>query len=142
MVKATIFVLILFFAIVLPGTVCADNATVGKNKNVVRGESRGESAAFPDVCKSPSPGGPIPIPYPNIGQSSDTARGAKKVKVDGNPTTLKDSNFKTSTGDEPGSQVPPVIGTYKLKSKTSQANNLDIDEPDVTPYRYLPEKNK
>jgi hypothetical protein len=23
--------------------------------------------AFPDVCKTPSPGGPIPIPYPNFG---------------------------------------------------------------------------
>ena len=23
-------------------------------------------ATIPDVCKTPSPGGPIPLPYPNI----------------------------------------------------------------------------
>ncbi len=28
--------------------------------------------AFPDVCKTPAPGGPIPVPYPNVGQTSKT----------------------------------------------------------------------
>ena len=27
--------------------------------------SQGVTIAFPDVCKTPSPGGPVPIPYPN-----------------------------------------------------------------------------
>ena len=27
----------------------------------------GRSYAFPDVCKTPTPAGPVPIPYPNIG---------------------------------------------------------------------------
>ena len=58
--------------------------------------------SFPDVCKTPSPGGPIPIPYPNIGKSSDTASGSKKVKTDGKMPMTKGSKFKTSTGDESG----------------------------------------
>jgi len=79
-------------------------ATVNVNmRTVVHKGSSGMSISFPDVCKTPSPGGPIPIPYPNIAQSTDTAKGSKKVKIDGNPIMLKDSNFKMSTGDEAGS---------------------------------------
>ncbi len=78
-------------------------ATVGVNKmSVVHKDSGGITIAFPDVCKTPTPGGPVPIPYPNIAKSGDTDKGSKKVKCDGNPVCLKDSNFKTSTGDEPG----------------------------------------
>jgi len=80
------------------------SATVNVNfRTVVHKSSNGISIAFPDVCKTPSPAGPIPIPYPNIAMSSDTAKGSKKVKMDGNPIMLKDSNFSKSTGDEAGS---------------------------------------
>ncbi|NMG66435.1 DUF4150 domain-containing protein [Azoarcus indigens] len=41
--------------------------------------SGGMSMVFPDVCNTPSPGGPIPIPYPNIGKSSD--RAAKTASI-------------------------------------------------------------
>lgn len=78
-------------------------ASVGVNSmSVVHADSGGVSPSFPDVCKTPSPAGPIPIPYPNIAQSSDTAKGTKKVKCDGNPVCVKDSSFSTSTGDEAG----------------------------------------
>jgi len=73
------------------------------NRTVVHKSSDGIVTVFPDVCKTPTPGGPVPIPYPNIAMSSDTAKGSKSVKMDGNPIMLKGSNFKTSTGDEPGS---------------------------------------
>ena len=37
----------------------------------------------PDVCKTPSPAGgtPVPIPYPNIASSQNTADGSSTVKV-------------------------------------------------------------
>jgi len=36
-------------------------------QNQLRSAHHGQSvAAFPDVCKTPSPGGPVPIPYPNL----------------------------------------------------------------------------
>ncbi|HET6149105.1 MAG TPA: DUF4150 domain-containing protein [Polyangia bacterium] len=79
-------------------------ATVNVNmRTVVHASSSGVATAFPDVCKTPSPAGPIPIPYPNIAQSSDTAQGSQTVKCDGNPIMIQGSNFATSTGDEAGS---------------------------------------
>src|SRR5262245_7650270 len=91
--------------------------TVGVNHmSVVHADSNGITTAFPDVCKTPTPGGPVPIPYPNIAQSSDTAQGSQTVKCDGNPICLKDSNFKMSTGDEAGSAGGGVVSN-KIKGK-------------------------
>lgn len=96
-------------------------STVNVNKKtVVHAGSSGMSMSFPDVCKTPSPGGPIPIPYPNIAQSSDTADGSSTVKVDGKPIMLKSSNFKMSTGDEAGS-LNGVISN-KIKGKATPIN--------------------
>ena len=54
-----------------------------KNLRIVHKGSGGMTIAFPDVCKTPTPGGPVPIPYPNISKSSDTGKGTKKVKTGG-----------------------------------------------------------
>jgi Domain of unknown function (DUF4150) len=95
--------------------------TVGvNNMSVVHAGSNGITTAFPDVCKTPSPAGPIPIPYPNIAQSSDTAQGASTVKCDGNPVCVKDSNFKMSTGDEAGSLMG--VASNKIKGKAEFVN--------------------
>ena len=91
--------------------------SVGVNfLSVVHADSSGTSIAFPDVCKTPSPAGPIPIPYPNIAKSSDTAKGTTKVKCDGNPVCVKDSNFSMSTGDEAGS-AGGGVASNKIKGK-------------------------
>ncbi|VAW59614.1 Glutamate synthase [NADPH] large chain [hydrothermal vent metagenome] len=82
-------------------------------RTVVHKSSTGVATNFPDVCKTPTPGGPVPIPYPNISMSSNTASGSTSVKIDGNPIMLKDSNFSTSTGDEPGSIGGVVSGCTK-----------------------------
>ncbi|MFY2558739.1 DUF4150 domain-containing protein [Corallococcus terminator] len=96
--------------------------TVGVNKmSVVTKDSQGTTAAFPDVCKTPSPAGPIPIPYPNIARSSDTAKGSKKVTVAGNPMCVKDSNFSTSTGDEAGTAGGGVASS-KTRGKAEFVN--------------------
>jgi len=101
--------------------------TVGVNNlSVVHKDSGGITIAFPDVCKTPTPGGPVPIPYPNIAMSSDTAKGSKSVKIDGNPVCLKDSNFKTSTGDEAGSAGGGVASS-KTKGKAEFVNfSMDV----------------
>jgi hypothetical protein len=96
--------------------------TVGvNNMSVVHQGSNGITQAFPDVCKTPSPAGPVPIPYPNIAQSSDTADGASTVLSDGNPTCVKDSNFRMSTGDEAGSAGGGVVSN-KIKGKAEFVN--------------------
>jgi hypothetical protein len=86
------------------------------NLSVVHADSGGVSPSFPDVCKTPSPAGPVPIPYPNIAKSSDTAKGTSKVKCDGNPVCVKDSNFSMSTGDEAGS-AGGGVASNKIKGK-------------------------
>lgn len=96
--------------------------TVGVNNlSVIHKGSNGVTIAFPDVCKTPTPGGPIPIPYPNVAKSSDTANGTKKVKCDGNPVCVKDSNFSMSTGDEAGSAGGGVVSN-KIKGKAEFVN--------------------
>ena len=37
-------------------------------------------STFPDVCKTPAPGGPVPIPYPNTGTTGDGSTDTTKTK--------------------------------------------------------------
>jgi uncharacterized Zn-binding protein involved in type VI secretion len=59
-------------------------------------------ATLPDVCKTPSPGGPVPIPYPNFAQHSSLSNGTTTVKVKGNIIAVKGSHYSRSNGDEAG----------------------------------------
>lgn len=96
--------------------------TVGVNNlSVVHKSSGGTTIAFPDVCKTPTPGGPVPIPYPNVARSADTAKGTKKVKCDGNSTCVKPSNFRMSTGDEAGT-AGGGVASNKIKGKAEFIN--------------------
>jgi len=73
----------LLFVIIVLATPVASLAgiTVGANQlSVVHKSPNGVTIAFPDVCKTPSPGGPVPIPYPNIAKSVDTSKGSKSTK--------------------------------------------------------------
>lgn len=88
---------------------------------VIHASSIGISPAFPDVCNTPTPAGPIPIPYPNIAMSSDTASETKQVKVDGNGVCVIDSNFSMSTGDEAGAAGGLI--SAKIKGKAEFINS-------------------
>ncbi|TQF11091.1 DUF4150 domain-containing protein, partial [Myxococcus llanfairpwllgwyngyllgogerychwyrndrobwllllantysiliogogogochensis] len=57
----------------------------------------------------------------NIAMSSDTAKGTKKVSVDGKPVCVEDSNFSTSSGDEAGSAGGGVASS-KTKGKAEFVN--------------------
>lgn len=94
----------------MPATVVVNFLTV------VHKSSSGVSMIFPDVCKTPSPAGPIPIPYPNVAMSSDTADGSSTVKMDGQPIMLKGSNYAMSSGDEAGSAMGVVSNKIKGKA--------------------------
>ena len=107
------------------------------NMSVVHKDSGGVTTAFPDVCKTPSPAGPIPIPYPNIAKSSDTAQGSKTVTCDGNPICLKDSNFFTSTGDEAGTAGGGIVSN-KIKGKAEFVNfSFDVKVEGKNVARFL-----
>ncbi|WP_377155212.1 DUF4150 domain-containing protein [Roseateles sp. UC29_93] len=59
-------------------------------------------ATIPDVCKTPSPGGPVPIPYPNIAQSITLSDGTTSVRGDKTMAAVKGSKFALSNGDNAG----------------------------------------
>lgn len=82
-----------------------------------KGSNGISTATVPDVCKTPSPGGPVPIPYPNIAKSSDLAKGTTTIKADGGNMCAKyGSEFSRSTGDEPG-----TVGGVKSSTFTKEA---------------------
>jgi len=87
------------------------------NALVHKGGSWMSIATIPDVCKTPTPGGPVPIPYPNISQASTLSGGTTTVKVDGgNMAAVKGSKFAMSSGDEPGTVGGIKSSTFKQAS--------------------------
>lgn len=83
---------------------------------------------YPDVCKTPTPGGPLPIPYPDIA-TNDGARtdvGAKKVKVSGK-STVKGSKMSTTSGDEAGTAAKKGVISSRQGGKVyHQAWAMDV----------------
>jgi len=77
--------------------------TFANFRGVAHKQSGGMSTAFPDVCKTPAPPAPpVPIPYPNIGQASDTTGGPTSVTTDGAMPMVKGAKYMKSSGDEAG----------------------------------------
>ena len=101
------------------------SSTSANNLTLVHASSSGMTQWFPDACKTPTPAGPVPIPYPNIAMSTDTADGSTTVKVDGNPIMLQGSNYKMSSGDEAGSAMG--VASSKIKGKAEPVNqSMDV----------------
>ncbi|TWU40595.1 DUF4150 domain-containing protein [Novipirellula artificiosorum] len=86
--------------------------TVHNTTGFVHKGSGGMSLVFPDVCKTPTPGGPVPIPYPNLGKASD-AMGTTTVKADGKTIMVKGKKYVLSSLDEPGSVGGVISNTVK-----------------------------
>lgn len=72
------------------------------SRGIAQASSNGMSVAFPDVCLTPSPAGPMPIPYPNIARSADVSDGPTSVKVDGAMPATRGAKYSRSSGDEAG----------------------------------------
>src|SRR5215472_10526666 len=79
-------------------------------------------SAMPDVCLSPPapPAGPIPVPYPNFSNASDTSDGTKTVKIADDEVGMKNqSNYKTSKGDEAATKSQGMgVVTATIQGKT------------------------
>jgi hypothetical protein len=93
--------------------------TVIVNKlTIVHRKSDGTAmSGGPDVCKTPSAAGPVPVPYVNVAFSRDLQNGSTPVSADGVPAALKDSFFLPSYGDEPGVAGGVISGVNKGKAK-------------------------
>lgn len=83
--------------------------TFANTLGIVHKGSGSMSIVFPDVCKTPTPGGPVPIPYPNIGKAADTDKGPKSVTVDGEMPMVKGAIYTVSSGDEAGTAGGGVV---------------------------------
>lgn len=72
------------------------------------------TALVPDVCKTPSPGGPVPVPYPNIAQGvmvNPSTASSKVVVSMGQALTLS-SKTLISNGDEAGTAGGVASGSF------------------------------
>jgi len=100
--------------------------TFANGRGIAHKNSGGMSIAFPDVCKTPSPGGPIPIPYPNIAMASDTSDGPKKVKIDGAMPMTKGAKYSMSSGDEAGSAGGGVVSSKNKGAAEFMLYSFDV----------------
>ena len=78
----------------------------------------------PDVCKTPSPTGTVPVPYVNIFQCSmvtpNTA--CSKVFIDGSPALNLKSATMLSNGDEPGTAGGVSSGKFIGKGEFTKGS--------------------
>lgn len=72
----------------------------------------GGVAGFPDVCKTPTAGGPVPVPYPNLAVANklDGLAAVKKISI---------SKLIGSTGDAPGTAKGVISGTVRSQAPVS-----------------------
>lgn len=77
-------------------------------------------ATVPDVCKTPTPGGPVPIPYPNLSMLVQVmpVTAAKKTKILNRPVVLSNSTVSMSSGDEAGTAGGGVVSSL-IKGPTN-----------------------
>ncbi|WP_299009846.1 PAAR-like domain-containing protein [uncultured Shewanella sp.] len=64
----------------------------------------GMNLGFPDVCNTPGPVGPIPVPYLNVSQGNmcDPTTAALSVLTSGGPSMNMGSVIPLSSGDNAG----------------------------------------
>ncbi|MCP4494619.1 MAG: DUF4150 domain-containing protein [Gammaproteobacteria bacterium] len=89
--------------------------TFSNSRGIAHKGSGGISTVFPDVCLTKVGKPIVPIPYPNIGKSSDTVSGPKSVKTDGKMPMVKGAKYSKSTGDEAGTKKGVKSGTNKAE---------------------------
>ena len=97
-----------------------------------------------DVCKTPRGDSCPPRLYTNVAKSSDAAKIAGSVKVNGNPACMKSSIFSKSTGDQPGRCGGTSSGTIKGKAEFITASpNVTIEgEPAVRQFDLMVSNNR
>ena len=87
----------------------------------------GQCFGMPDVCLTPSPVGPVPVPYQNIGMVNQAKKTSKKVKFAGKEAITVKSEIARSMGDEAGTNKGIVSGmnmnkvTFKTGSSKVKA---------------------
>ena len=89
------------------------STTFANGRGIAHGGSNGTSTVFPDVCKTPTSGGPVPVPYSNTGKSSDASAGPTTITCEGAMPMVKGAKYSMTSGDEAGSVGGVVSGSTK-----------------------------
>ena len=89
---------------------------------VHQGDGNTHTCPVPDVCKTPSPSGPVPIPYVNVALSINLSEGSTTVKIMGFPVALESSSIALSSGDEAGTAGGVISGKNMGKLSWSTAS--------------------
>lgn len=100
----------------------------GTNLSLVHKGSMGiVKSTLPDVCKTPMPGGPVPVPYPVIiSLTQDLIKGSKSVTVDGgNSAAIKGSELSRCSGDEPGT-AGGIKSSTQMKQTAWLSYSFDV----------------
>jgi carboxyl-terminal processing protease len=76
----------------------------------------GQNMGFPDVCNTPTPAGPVPIPYPNVALNAQASPFSQIVRISGLNALNMLSRIPMTSGDEAGSAHPFVkqAGAYTM----------------------------
>lgn len=85
----------------------------------------GQCLAASDVCRTPTPSGPIPVPYPNFALPTMAGATCTKVFVRGVPALNKASRIPMSSGDEPGT-AGGVVSSRQMGPVTFAQGSLVV----------------
>lgn len=72
----------------------------------------GQVVAMPNVCLTPTPVGPVPIPYPSIAMLPQATQVSTKVTFGNKPVVLLQSQTPSTTGDSAGSNGGVMSGVF------------------------------
>ncbi|WP_254627983.1 DUF4150 domain-containing protein [Myxococcus sp. CA040A] len=101
-----------------------------------KGDGNTHTSAAPDVCKVPTPGGPVPTPFVNSAQDSMLTKGSTSVTIEGHPVALTSSELSTSSGDEPGTAGGLISSKFKGKMAWG-SGSVDVKVEGKGVVRYL-----
>jgi hypothetical protein len=77
----------------------------------------GQDMGAPDVCLTPSPAGPVPIPYPNIAMGPTAVPSQVKVLIMGAPVHNLSTTIPMTNGDNAGVALGVASGTVMGPSR-------------------------
>jgi uncharacterized Zn-binding protein involved in type VI secretion len=108
-----------------------------------QGDGLTQVAAPPDVCNTPSPGGPlIPVPYVNSAQDAQLVNGSKRTTIGGHPIALESSSIAISSGDEPGTAGGIISAKFKGKlTWATSSPNVRIEGKGVVRFMDVTQHN-
>jgi hypothetical protein len=138
----TILAIAISLFLAAPTTWASDNVFANGKEIGAKSASGKSITAFPDVMVTPPrrpvtrPG--VPIPYPNGGKASDTAKGTKKVTVQGHEVSLELQQYFRQQAPQGATAEPKQLyqGKAYLTPHTLDVKVAGQDHFDPGPYCY------